>query len=45
MNDGRMNDMFKQMDELFAKVDNLTLKIDTIKKEHKKEINKLKKEH
>ena len=44
MNDGRMNDMFKQMDELFAKVDNLTLKIDTMKKEHKKEINKLKKE-
>ena len=35
-----MNDMFKQMDELFAKVDNLTLKIDTMKKEHKKEINK-----
>ncbi len=38
MNDGRMNDMFKQMDELFAKVDNLTLKIDIMKKEHKKHI-------
>ena len=45
MNDGRMNDMFKQMEELFEKVDNLTLEINTLKKEHKKEINKLKKEH
>ena len=31
MNDGRMNDMFKQMDELFLKVDSLTLEIKTLK--------------
>ena len=45
MNDGRMNDMFKQMDELFLKVDSLTLEITTLKKTHDKEIKKLKKEH
>ena len=45
MNDGRMNDMFKQMEELFLKVDNLTLEIKTQKKAHDKEIKKLKKEH
>lgn len=38
MNDGRMNDMFKQMEDLFEKVDNLTSEIDTLKKEHKKHI-------
>lgn len=45
MNDGRMNDMFKQMEELFLKVDNLTLEIQTQKKAHDKEIKKLKREH
>ena len=45
MNDGRMNDMFKQMDELFLKVDSLTLEIKTLKKNHDKEIKKLKKKH
>lgn len=38
MNDGRTNDMFKQMDELFLKVDSLTLEIKTLKKNHDKEI-------
>lgn len=32
VNDGRMNDMFKQMEELFLKVDNLTLEIKMQKK-------------
>ena len=45
VNDGRMNDMFKQMEELFLKVDNLTLEIQTQKKAHDKEIKKLKREH
>lgn len=40
MNDGRMNDMFKQMEELFLKVDNLTLEIQMQKKAHDKEIKK-----
>ncbi len=45
MNDGRMNDMFKQMEELFLEVDNLKLEIKTQKEKHAKEIKKLKKEH
>lgn len=45
MTDGRMNDMYKQMEELFSKVDNLTSEIKDIKKKHAKEIKNLKKEH
>ena len=41
---GQMNDMFRQMEELFSKVDKLTLEVQIQKKQHDKEINKLKKE-